>query len=855
MTAFFAYSDPLAVFVNWPIAGENWPDNRSSWHGLSEATLGTGGISGALWYRDAGPLGDDPSILEPRAFCNKGQLSFSFTGTTLLIRINVAFSWFTGAVVLIDGIAPSTHSLITFLDTLSCDAATYGLTGDAYLDVCVADGLTNASHTCEITINSSDSSKFFSFSGFKIAQLASRTLTRPGAWLVPPATALLSQNIMTITLTNRSGKMMRNVRLTFPPGGLLSSTGGVLSPLTAATLEAGDWLSQEVLPQCTGAEVSGALSFPLTLAADYVDPDGASSLTITTTIPASDARLTYTGTWYFDTAAPGSTYRRYTTDATAKVQLDFSGDALNVTVEQTSGWGVLGIYASDNTTLLQSADCATVLPDQLHTYAFSGFGLGSHTVYLRKTTADGLFVVLTGVDYPTTLHFTTVTETIDFEVIAQQPYAMPVQTIAIGLYDATFDPPVAGAHDYVGPPVRVNANIAYTEVLARRPTFAVCYQAGFRDILSQYDILIIDPFAAHAADVLHWQSLGITVFGYISSGEESGVYSSRYDFGSTLGPWQGSGPGGYAEWYMYTAHPSAGPPDRDGVWASFYCNPDPSHGWPDRLKNFYAPLVLSGPLTVTNEVVTTSTVTITAGSRIVFDVRQTPVDSDQPIVLMTLDGSHTYTTYSDYTFDVKTGAFVLSPTISPAVISGQQLKISYVRKGHRCDGVFFDTVDTPDVYSSTAFGYVAVAGYPAAFAAMINSFAAQFPAAKIISNRGFTILDDIIKSCDGVMFESWLTLPTDISNLATTDYYIIDDAPTIAANDSINQQLRRLRLSHEFDVYSLNYCLAGSAGDPLRTYCRTMDAEHGYLSWQTLITLNAPEANIVPWTRYKTKAV
>jgi hypothetical protein len=383
----------------------------------------------------------------------------------------------------------------------------------------------------------------------------------------------------------------------------------------------------------------------------------------------------------------------------------------------------------------------------------------------------------------------------------------------------------------------------------------VCYQAGFKDILSQYDILIIDPFAAHAADVLAWQAKGITVFGYISSGEETGVYSNRYDFTSTLGPWKGTGPGSYGRWYMYTAHPSAGPPDRDGVWASFYTNPDPAYGWPDRLRDFYAPLVLGGPLTVTNEVVTTTTATIAAGSRIVFDVRQTPVDSDQPITLMTLDGSHTYTIYSDYTFDTKTGAFVLSPSISPAVTAGQQLKITYVRKGHRCDGVFFDTVDTPDVYASTAFGYVAVPGYATAFANMINNFAAQFPSAKIISNRGFTILDDIIKSCHGVMFESWLTLPDDISNLATTDYHIIDDAPTIAANDSINQQLRRLRLIREFDVFSLNYCLAGSAGDALRTYCRTMDAQHGYLSWQTRITLDSPEANIVPWSRYKKKAV
>jgi hypothetical protein len=855
MTAWIAYTDPLLVVVDRPYAGQNSPDNRTTWHDLSEVTLGTGGISGATWYRDSGPLGNDPAILEPRAFCTKGQVTFSFSGTTLIIRINHAFSWYTGAVVKIDSASPSTLGLLTYSDTLSCDAATYGLTGDGYRDVCVADGLSAGSHTCEITVNSVAADKFFSFSGFKVAGLASLPLSRGGAWLVPPATAILPQNLMQISLHNQSGKLMRNVSLTFPAG-LLNETGGALSPLTTTTMGPGDVLTQSVLPQCSGTEVSGTLAFSLGLTADYVDPTGPLSLTSSTTIPASDTgNLTYTGTWYYDTLAPGSTYRRYTNDAAASIQLTFSGDTLDVTVEQTPSWGVLGIYASDNTTLLHSADCNTLVSDQLYTYHFSGFGSGSHTVHLRKTLADSTFVVLTSVAYTTTVNYSTIPETVALNVIAQQPYAMRAQNVSIGHYDASFDPPIAGAHDYTGTPVRLNADIVYTEVMARPPTFAVCYQAGFRDILSQYDILIIDPFAAHAADVLYWQSLGITVFGYISSGEESGVYSNRYDFTSALGPWQGTGPGGFGRWYMYTAHPSSGPPDRDGVWASFYTNPDPAYGWPDRLRDFYAPLVLGGPLSVTNELVTTKTATIPAGTRIVFDVAHTPIDPDQFILLGTLDGAHNYSAYTDFTFDSKTGAFVLAPTVSPAVTAGQQLKISYTRKGHYCDGVFFDTVDTPDVYASTAFGYVAVPGYATAFAAMINNFKAQFPSAKIISNRGFTVLNDIIRSCDGVMFESWLTLPTDPANLATTDYYIINDAPTIAANDAFNTQLRTLRVTHEFDVYSLNYCLPGSAGNTLRNYCRTIDAQHGYLSWQSIITLNAPEGNTVPFVRYKTKHV
>jgi hypothetical protein len=51
----------------------------------------------------------------------------------------------------------------------------------------------------------------------------------------------------------------------------------------------------------------------------------------------------------------------------------------------------------------------------------------------------------------------------------------------------------------------------------------------------------------------------------------------------------------------------------------------------------------------------------------------------------------------------------------------------------------------------------------------------------------------------------------------------------------------------------------------LRDYCRTEDAKHGYLSWQTTILLNQPGPNAVvnlpgqgvssAFLRYKTKAI
>ena len=867
MTAWINYSDPLLVSIDQPIAGQNFPDNRSVWYDLTNVTFGTGDLEGALWYQDSGPIGVAADILEPRAFCTIGQASFSFTGHTLIVRLNIAFSWYTGATITIDGVAPSTiEGILSFRDTLSCDAATYELENDGYLDVLVADGLTNASHTCVITINSPDAAKFFSMSGFKIGVFPSQPLPMNTGWLVPPSFTL-TQNKVTFTILNRGAATVANVSYSFP-GGLVDGNDDALSTLMASSLSPSQSLTQVILPVFAGTELSGLFTYNLTLSAQYADPDGIITNTVGVTANVGNEALTVTGTWFQDDATPGDFTRIYTDSYGTgnAIEFTFVGDALTLIIQQSAGWSVLGIYASDNVTLLNSVNCGVDTGGLLATIPLTGFGAGSHTVFLRKTLNDGLFVVFLTAEWSITTTFTAITDTVVLNYTANQPVAMPVLGTEVGLYDMTFDAPILDTTDYSGTPVRENTNLAYTEVLSRFPNFAVCYKSGFADILSQYDILIVDPLGAHAADVLAWQANGIKVFGYISSGEEVGFYSNRYDFTSALGPNAGDGPGGYAPYFMFTQTEDF--PDEDGVFASYFTNPDPTYGWPARIENYYAPQVLGGPVVVTNEVVTTKQVTITAGEVIVFDTAQSPIDADDTITLTTMDGSHTYVTYSDYTFDAKTGAFVLSTTISPSVTIGQQLKISYTRKGHHMDGVFFDTVDTPDVYGGNDPPFPFVAGYATLFAEMINNFKTANPSARIISNRGFTILPNIIQSCvgGGVMFESWLTLPTEEEDLNNTDYFIITDPDTLAINDGFNEMLRTLRLTHEFDVFSLNYCLAGEAGAALQAYCRGEDAKRGYLSWQCVITLATPSANTVittpglpiatnAFTVYKTKGI
>ena len=861
--AWIAYSDPLLVSIDQSIAGQNWIDNRSIWHDLTEVTFGTGDIEGAVWYQDSGPIGVDPSILEPRAFCLKGQASFTFTGATLIVRLNIAFSYFTGAVVTIDGVPPSTLDLLTSTDTLSSDAATYQLDSDGYIDVVVADGLANTEHTCVITVDSPDPAKFWGMSGFKVGVFTSQVIPRDDGWLVP-ASFTLTQNKVTITVTNRGVATVVSPSFSFPSG-LVDGSNVALTTLSGATLSPSQSLSQVVLPVFAGTELSGEFTYNFTLSAEYFNPDGAITNTTTFNLVVANPALNIVGTWFQDTSTPGSLLRVFTSTFGSYLEFTFVGDALAITVQQELSWGVIGIYDADNN-LLNTVTCDVDTGGLLATISLTGFGAGSHTVFLKKTVDDGAFIVFVSAGWSVTSNYTSISETVVMNYTASQPVAMPVLNASVGLYDMTFDAPIPNTTDYSGTPVRENTDLAYTEVLSRFPTFAVCYKTGFVDILGQYDILIVDPLAAHAADVLTWQANGIKVFGYISSGEEVGFYANRYDFTSALAPNAGDGPGGYATYFMYTQNPVSGPPDEDGVFASYYVNPDPSFGWPDRIESYYAPQVLGGPVTVVNEVVTTKQVSITAGEVIVFDTAQSPIDVDDSITLTTMDGSTTYTTYSDYTFDAKTGAFVLSTNISPAVTIGQQLKISYTRKGHTMDGVFFDTVDTPDVYGGNDPPFPLVADYAGLFADMINNFKAANPSASIISNRGFTILPNIIQSCKGVMFETWLTTATDLSNLTTTDYEIITDPDTVAFNESVNTMLRELRLIQEFDVYSLNYCHADSSGDALRAYCRAVDAQHGYLSWQSTITLDTPAANATQttpgqpitsnaFTRYKTKGV
>ncbi|MFM0554785.1 hypothetical protein P0D69_28015 [Paraburkholderia sediminicola] len=973
MTAFVKYSDILYLQSSqtWDGFGRNYIDNRTQWFNVnnSNVAIGTGSFTipgGATvpsqnWVLDSGANTLATNMREARAFCLQGKITFTFTGATLIVRLNTDYGWGTGHQVFIDGKAPlSITGVLSGTNTLSCDSAAYGLEGPGYVDVVIADGLAAGSHTCSIYVNQKTSSSlYFSTAGFKVAGFTSQNMNQGNVWIMPPSYKL-QQNMNTLTLMSKSTNTILNPSLAFP-GGLVNGSNQALTNLSASTITQTSPMSATILPAFSGNEVSGPYTYGLTLSALYPDPNGTVAQGATSTLAVGNSNLAIHSTkWFTDNGAPNNTTRIFCSAAgstTNSLSFTFTGDSLTITVQQDYGYGILGIYLQGSSTAFGTITCNNSVGQAFFTKTFTGFGTGSHTVYLYKTTTDtSKYVVFISASWQTNSYYSQITETVNVVMNASQPVAMPVQNVAENSYSLTYNPPVNGTSDLVDTPVRLNQNISYTEVLQRFPTYAVCYQAGYANILSQYDILIVDPFSAKASDVLNWQAMGIKVYGYISMGEEDGFYSNRYDFQSANAPYPGNkaGPGGTASYYMkggfqarecnectfdnqaiagtkscaqgqpmfflgtgrcskscsydnvngYTTwstggacgggftsannwqRPSAdqacantscpkykpvhslqtgtkcpkyqqadaaylqdfsiatpGAPDQNGVWGAWYTNQSTGSGWFDRIMSYYVPTVLNGPVAISNETVTVKNATTSAGAVLVFDTAQFPVDESATITLTTMDGTTgVYEANRDFSFDMKTGAFVFNSGITPAVTAGQSLLISYVKKGHHMDGIFMDTIDDADVYP----------GLGNAMSSMINQLKASTNA-NLISNRGFSNLNNYIKSCQGVMFESWLT----DWNEDTGAYYQVTDADSLEYNEQVNAQLRTLRQGHVFDVYSLNYCNADSSGDALRTYCSEEDRKRGYLSWTSTIDLNNPAGNTVvstPDQRVKTNA-
>lgn len=949
MTIFNTTYDPIKlIFYSNQIQGQNYLDNRRTFIPASNASYYTNFISlptsahitTGVWYSDTGSNSIAVSGRENRYFCNKGQIILPFTGTNISARIETDFGY-GSATVYIDGVKPSTISgLTTYSDTLNCDATSYNQLKAGHKDIILADGLTDGPHNLSIYVNNS-ATVYWAIVGFYQAQITPKILTFD-YWNITTSQAV-SAGLPPIQFgyANTGTKILKNVVLSMSGSNWTDGNGNLLSSNvgTSGLLDLNTYSSINIIrPLVTNNITASYVDYNINISANYPDITGSiiGVDTIKKSITSPDWTLTGTG-WNLDQDLGED--RGFTNAYTNYATISVIGPSATIRVEQDFGWGDFVAYVDNISAAIITCNNASRVYVDKPVYV----GNGSHILKIKKKDNNAKYIAISSVSYNTSANYSNVIEnqTIRFNIKQPLPTKLNSSISISGQkfnYDfITKDRIYYDAYNNV---LRSDYNLKNIETWTRFPNYAVCYQSGFRDILSTYDVLIIDPFAVSSIDVEYWKNLGIKLYGYISYGEEDGVNINEYDSDSAQGPYQGdkAGPGGYASYYVkggydsrestecardrqalesikqctlsmpnyrtsvgrctcacrvdnisgYGVWSSGGScakghnknnyyqrdalngcstsncpdyypwhkvatasgcpnylkndggwlqdfsiqttniPDENGIWASFYTRPVSS--WDQRLKSFYLPTVLGQPVSCIDEIHTAIPLTISTGAIYGWKINNAPVDINYPVTVQYLSGGTWLPLEQqiDYTFIDKTGNFI-APTTIAGLISGGQIKTSYTRKGLNLDGVFMDTVDTVDVYPN-------LNTFQLPFADLINNHKETYPNKNFISNRGFTILPHIIKSCSGVMFESFISS----YNFDTAQYYEITDPDSIAYNNEILQDLIELRKKYLFDVYALNYCDNNSSGDHLRQIIAEKSRKYGFLSWSTTILLNQP---------------
>lgn len=107
------------------------------------------------------------------------------------------------------------------------------------------------------------------------------------------------------------------------------------------------------------------------------------------------------------------------------------------------------------------------------------------------------------------------------------------------------------------------------------------------------------------------------------------------------------------------------------------------------------------------------------------------------------------------------------------------------------DGLFLDTVDSVDVDMNTQGGMVS----------LIKRLRDEFPDAKLVVNRGFSVLEYIAQYIDGLMFESFNTTWDFVKGESVQLSDSANEYNIATAVNTINKQ----RQYHYFPVFALDY--------------------------------------------------
>jgi hypothetical protein len=608
----------LHIVTDKPIEGKNFQEVHAYWHSLQDVTLTDRFLVGAReyrgsWSQDGGDSAAPKETRERRALGITGQTSFTFTGTSLAIRVSVNPGWGVGS-VLVDGVPPSTIQGVTEAsDIVTCNSDFYSSWGNEFIDVVLADNLPAGQHTVTISCTGNAQTAFFVFSGFKVYDFNKNTLDID-VWGV--ATAERDQ-LIGLTVKSRSISFPNTElsvdaklvdALTFNPIGTLSlGSLGVTTPRSVL-----------LRPYLTGNELAGTSTSSLVVSTMVPDPIGPETIVVTSDMPQNASAITYNGNWWMDSAT--ETMPSIRGGQTRGAWFSFLSAGDTVGFECLTDWGLgkaqilagvteyptvaltlnskvitqpntvgveVGMTAASRglpngctvvsktgtqITLSAGATVTGSRPVAFGTYrgtidlhetedykqgklqakSVSGFGpLYSGKTLVSLLDTKGFFY--TAVKLTTNKTYSRITDRVNLNLHIKSATPFSVQDTRVEHGRVLYTTPDKNMQNLTAEVPHDNRGEKIeVSVEYRFPTFICCYASGYLELFKQYDVVITDPMALSRAQVKELQALGIKVINYVSFGEEDGVLTNIWDSLSVQGPYpgDGTGPGGSAGYYM-----------------------------------------------------------------------------------------------------------------------------------------------------------------------------------------------------------------------------------------------------------------------------------------------------------------
>lgn len=583
---------------------------------FADAFTGFDGVTPVSGAWSSGPRGGAQDR-EFAFFCLKGKASLAFSGTNITLRVSNNYGGI--GLILIDGQVPSTIAGLTrYADQVECAFPDgYGAEDKTSYDIAVAVGLAAGSHTLEIFCENASPSEFV-LVGAKIMQadLASYALS---AYLVSAATG---KNDTAITLVNTWDLKIRNVSIVGPGDVVQPTTTTPIGTAAIGDIDAGVSVSfpfalnpGALAPGPAARALQLVAEYPdPTGSISYLDHgnflpnnDFVSEATWNFgTIPSGyvkgydTAGYTIAGSkvlYLHQTDALDEPWYYYVKSGLIPVTPgDYCGLSVYSGAINTNCEIIFYLYQADGVTLATGEDAQSIAmtgSDYTNADAMTGgtslaqfkrlflkCQIPANCAYIKvylgkKHTMTGteswgffthpMFEIIplsqtTPSDYTTSVlyvNYTSVTEDIDIDytLLGVPPFA--VQNIRIENGRIAWDAPNLALVDLDVP--RNNSEIVRQDAFVR---FPLPYDNidGNWAVQQAYDILVVSIEYTSRAEIAALQAQGIIVLGYISFGEETGFDVDPFNYVSTRAPFQGdgTGPGGYASYFLKSQWPKAG---------------------------------------------------------------------------------------------------------------------------------------------------------------------------------------------------------------------------------------------------------------------------------------------------------